>query len=163
MDVVEVEEALRNSVSLVTIVVMFSASAPTATMDCVVEEDVVKIDDAYCVVPLMTTGDSKAVPLDALKCESLKRTNGGADCRNSIAAQLTAQRFPCRIDAREEEAAREPWATENPERRSAALSETEKKRNACCRSTSTVPGRAASTDIDWEGRTVRFAFRLRPE
>ena len=93
--VVELEEKLRKRVSLVTMVVTLKEEEEDdegiSTMDCTTLDDVVRIDDVNCVVPLMVTGDSKEVPLEAVKCESLNRTNGDDDCRNNIAAQITAQ------------------------------------------------------------------------
>ena len=93
--VVELEEKLRKRVSLVTMVVTLKEESlddeDISTMDCTTLDDVVKNNDVYCVVPLMVIGDSKEVPLEAVKCESLNRTNGGDDCRNNIAAQITVQ------------------------------------------------------------------------
>ena len=90
------EEKLRKQVSLVIRVVTLNEEEALeeegiSTIDCTTLDDVVRNDDVNCVVPLIVIGVSKEVPLDVLKCESLNRTNGGDDCRNNIAAQITVQ------------------------------------------------------------------------
>ena len=78
------EEKLRKRVSLVTMVVTLNEEEALeeesiSTMDCTTLDDVVRNDDVNCVVPFKSTGDSKEVPLEVVKFESLNRTNGGDD------------------------------------------------------------------------------------